>query len=200
VVKTAKVLYVTLTLKYDRNKIVISRCYVLIGKILPTTYSACSSFAFSSPRFALVLFAFSRTCYMLKTNMHKHDGYVRQGTHTGWHKHVNIATVTHLVNGVRYVGWITRMKLWPIINNYLIVEYFNPLKAQWSFYVPPGLTFINPTFCSHSMFMCFVWISEQTAIISIHSINWLVFITETECVYCAVRTGSLYIIKVNFCL
>ena len=42
--------------------------------------------------------------------------------------------------------------------------------------------------------MCFVWIWEQTAIISLYSINWLVFITETECVYCAVRTGSLYII------
>jgi len=40
--------------------------------------------------------------------------------------------------------------------------------------------------------MCFVWISEQTAIISLYSINWLVFITETECVYCAVRTGSIY--------
>jgi len=42
--------------------------------------------------------------------------------------------------------------------------------------------------------MCFVWISELTAIISLYSINWLVFITETECVYCAVRTGSVYII------
>ena len=30
--------------------------------------------------------------------------------------------------------------------------------------------------------MCFVWISEQTAIISLYSINWLVFITDTECV------------------
>jgi len=37
--------------------------------------------------------------------------------------------------------------------------------------------------------MCFVWISEQTAIISLYNINWLVFITEMECVYCAVRTG-----------
>jgi hypothetical protein len=36
--------------------------------------------------------------------------------------------------------------------------------------------------------MCFVWISEQTAIISLYNTNWLVFITETECVYCAVRT------------
>jgi len=40
-----------------------------------------------------------------------------------------------------------------------------------------------------------VWISEQTAIISLYSINWLVFITETESVYCAVRAGSLYIIQ-----
>ena len=46
--------------------------------------------------------------------------------------------------------------------------------------------------------MCFVWIWEQTAIISLYSINWLVFITETECVYCAVRAGSLYIMHVNF--
>jgi hypothetical protein len=43
--------------------------------------------------------------------------------------------------------------------------------------------------------MCFVWISEQTAIISLYSINWLVFIPETECVYCAVRAA--YIIPVN---
>ena len=42
--------------------------------------------------------------------------------------------------------------------------------------------------------MCFVWIWEQTAIISLYSINWLVCVTETECVYCVVRTGSLYII------
>ena len=34
------------------------------------------------------------------------------------------------------------------------------------------------------------------AIISLYSINWLVCRTETECVYCAVRTGSLYIIQV----
>ena len=57
-----------------------------------------------------------------------------------------------------------------------------------------SLTFKNSTFCPHSVFMCFVWIWEQTAIISLYSNNWLLFITETECVYCAVRTGSLYII------
>jgi len=42
--------------------------------------------------------------------------------------------------------------------------------------------------------MCFVWISEQTAIISLYSNKWLVFITETECVYCAVR--AQYIIQI----
>ena len=56
----------------------------------------------------------------------------------------------------------------------------------------------NSTFCPHSVFMCFVWIWEQTAIfISLYSINWLVFITETQCVYCAVRTESLKVIHVN---
>ena len=52
----------------------------------------------------------------------------------------------------------------------------------------------NSTFCLLNTFMCLEWISGQTAITSLYSINWLVFITETECFYCAVRTGSLYII------
>ena len=34
-----------------------------------------------------------------------------------------------------------------------------------------GITVNNPTFCPHSEFMCFVWTSEQTAIISLYSIN-----------------------------
>ena len=50
------------------------------------------------------------------------------------------------------------------------------------------------------VFMCFVWISEQTAIISLNNINCLVFITETECVYCAVRTGSLNVIQATLSL
>jgi len=34
-----------------------------------------------------------------------------------------------------------------------------------------SLTFNNSTFCPHSVFVCFVWISEQTAIISLYNIN-----------------------------
>jgi hypothetical protein len=45
--------------------------------------------------------------------------------------------------------------------------------------------------------MCFVRISKQTAIISLYSIKWLVFITETESVYCAVRAEYLNKTQVN---
>jgi len=87
--------------------------------------------------------------------------------------------------------------------------------AQWSLYVPhsghymyrpvvtictTSLTFSNSTFCPHTVFMCFVWILEQTAIISLYNINWLVFVTETQSVYCAVRTEFLNEILVNLYL
>ena len=39
--------------------------------------------------------------------------------------------------------------------------------------------------------MCSVWISEQTAINSLDSINLSVFKTEADSVYCAVPNGSL---------
>jgi hypothetical protein len=45
--------------------------------------------------------------------------------------------------------------------------------------------------------MCFVWISEQTAIICLYLINWLVFITEARSVHSAVRTGCLYTTRLN---
>ena len=57
-----------------------------------------------------------------------------------------------------------------------------------------SLTFNNSTFCPHSVFMCFVRISEQTVFIYLYSINWLVFITGMS-VYCAVRAGYLNIIQ-----
>jgi len=59
-----------------------------------------------------------------------------------------------------------------------------------------SLTFNNSTFCPHSAFMFFVCISEQRAIISLYNINWLVFITQTQCVYCAVRTGTSNVIQI----
>jgi hypothetical protein len=68
------------------------------------------------------------------------------------------------------------------------------MYRQWSLYVPPvvtiyttSLTFTNSAFCPHSVFMCFVLIWEQTAIISLYSINWLVIVTGTGSLYCAVQ-------------
>jgi hypothetical protein len=49
------------------------------------------------------------------------------------------------------------------------------------FYNRDGVCLLRGTFCAHSLFMCFVWIGEQTAIISLYNINWLVSITETKC-------------------
>ena len=59
-----------------------------------------------------------------------------------------------------------------------------------------SLTFKNCTFCPHAVFMCFVWIWKETAIISVYNTNWLVCITEMEHVYCSVRTGSSYLFQV----
>jgi hypothetical protein len=53
-----------------------------------------------------------------------------------------------------------------------------------------GLIFKNFTFC-HTVFVCFVFISEQRAISALYNANWLAFITDMKSVYCAVRTGSL---------
>jgi hypothetical protein len=43
-------------------------------------------------------------------------------------------------------------------------------------------------------------ISEQRAVSFLYSIKSLAFMTETEWVYCAVRTGSLNIIQINIVL
>ena len=72
------------------------------------------------------------------------------------------------------------------------------LKTQSLMHIPTDMFLtVKNILCSAQTneFICFVWISEQTAIISLHSINWLVFVTETECVYCAVRAECLYIIQ-----
>jgi hypothetical protein len=42
-----------------------------------------------------------------------------------------------------------------------------------------------------ALYLCFVFISEQTATCATNIINQLVFITEIKSVYCAVRTRSL---------
>jgi hypothetical protein len=92
---------------------------------------------------------------------------------------------------------------------YWSCEDFNPWAGLSL--APSGLTLKNSTFCPHSVFMRFVWIWEQTAIISLYSINWLVFITRRSvftaryvlpmqciCVFCLdLRTNSDYFSTLN---
>jgi hypothetical protein len=52
------------------------------------------------------------------------------------------------------------------------ISSFIPKPAEYTSYL-----FKNSTFCPHNVFMYFIWISEQTAIIFLYNINWLVSIT-----------------------
>jgi hypothetical protein len=47
-------------------------------------------------------------------------------------------------------------------------NFLSPFKAQWLLYVPQILRSTQ-----NSVFVCFVYISEQTATISLYSNNWL---------------------------
>jgi len=65
-------------------------------------------------------------------------------------------------------------------------------RPGWLLYGPSDFHSFNIPRSAHTVyFLRFICIWEQTVIISPCNINWLVFITETGCVYCAVRTGFL---------
>jgi hypothetical protein len=71
------------------------------------------------------------------------------------------------------------------VQNVLIVVTFN---ADWSLCTASCGHYMYCQFNNQKLYVLlthctyvFVWIWEQTAIISLYSINWLVFITETEC-------------------
>ena len=59
---------------------------------------------------------------------------------------------------------------------------------------PPCLTLSYSTFRPHRCIYVFCVDLRTNRHYFLYNINWLVFITETESVYCAVRTGYLYII------
>jgi len=74
-------------------------------------------------------------------------------------------------------------------------DYFTVHHWLVCFYDWDGVCLLRGTFyilrSAHSVFMCFVWIWEQTAIISLYIIDWFVFITETECLL----RGTFYILR-----
>ena len=105
-----------------------------------------------------------------------------------------------LATGVR--GWLSGAWGWPLTSIYCGTKKTRKAASQHVFtaccltlQIPVVTYTYHQVYHStvqssapHSVFVCFVWIWEQTAIISLYNINWLVCITETVCVYCAVRT------------
>jgi hypothetical protein len=69
---------------------------------------------------------------------------------------------------------------------------FYPFRAKWLLHEPPHSR------NTHFVLLCSVRMSGETASVSLYSINYSVYITETERDYRAVRTESLNTIQVNF--
>jgi hypothetical protein len=71
-------------------------------------------------------------------------------------------------------GSETKQRLfpYPALTDWFLSERFNPLIPMITI-CTANLTFNNSTFFPHSVFACFVWIWEQTAIISLYNINLL---------------------------
>jgi len=145
-----------------------------------------------------VLRAFSPllTTYMFHC---KHVLWIREDLKTGsgalqnclsskqkQHKEPQIsAAVYHLTQQECWPCSHTFGSLWLVIWYYWVVWSF---EACQELYVPPVLTSTNSTWWLHSVYV----FSEQTAIFALHNINSLVFKTEVQSVYSAVRTESVY--------
>jgi len=79
------------------------------------------------------------------------------------------------------------------INWLVFITKIYPFAPQWSLYIPP--VYHSTTLRSaHILFMCFVFIWEQTANCATYSINWLAFITK---IYTFTAQWLLYIPPVN---
>ena len=50
---------------------------------------------------------------------------------------------------------------------------------------------------AHTVYLCYVWVAAPTTMNLLYAINWWVFITQTQYVYCAVRTECLNKIQFN---
>jgi len=101
-------------------------------------------------------------------------------------------TATCATYSIKWLVFITQMK-----SVYSAVRTGSLTKAVWA-------TSLNPTghvmhqqfniqqlYVLPTIFMCFEFISEQTANCATYSIKWLVFITQLKSAYRAVRTASL---------
>jgi hypothetical protein len=63
----------------------------------------------------------------------------------------------------------------------------NQLERSGDLQGPLTSVVSNSTFFPQSVFMSFIWFSEQTAVISRNSINQLIFVTDKLCVFFEAR-------------
>jgi hypothetical protein len=61
--------------------------------------------------------------------------------------------------------------------------YIIPLYSSGHSYLPPALTYQISAFCPQSVFVCSVRFSQLTAIVSLNSINGLVFVADVMCLH-----------------
>ena len=73
----------------------------------------------------------------------------------------------------------------PKFNNFLI----NLLKPT-GYYTYQQVQLSKILHADYTAFMCFVRISEETVTFALYTVNRLVFVTEVDSVYCAVRAES----------
>jgi len=91
---------------------------------------------------------------------------------------------------------VTRI-IWKVNYEFVKMESLHNFVALVNLFKPTGYVMHQQVWhstiirCVHTVFMCFVFIWEQTATSAPYNINRLIFITEMKSVYCAVRTGSL---------
>jgi len=133
---------------------------------------------------------------------------------TGWIKKKNLLPAVKLllpageIRVMCYVLWPTRSKFcsWDGRGHSVARDEEAEKSYSWICSVNINLSRVVVTLCTTSFNVkkstfspcsIFYGSQKQTPIKSPYNSNWLVFITERGCVYCAVRTGSLYTVRFN---
>ena len=97
-----------------------------------------------------------------------------------------IVSMAVLIRKLRSKRWNAQL-LHTALHKRELWEFLDPSQVYCLWQVVKTPTIIS----NDPVFMCFVFIWEQTATCATYSINWLVFITEMKSIYSAVRTGYL---------
>jgi len=105
-------------------------------------------------------------------------------------KHVRSVSLLNSIRVTSFEAIKSRCKFLGFCRDAAVISTFNRLKPT-GYMTHQQVQNSTTVRSAHTVFMCFVFIWEQTATCATYSINWLGFITQMKSVYSAVRTGSL---------